>query len=156
MCAFNKHYCWPGTCGTDGLTKDCQCAHGFVKRFTEDYSAINAGETTCQPKIPPEILTCDTVAVGPNGEKKQALSTANSTECQYLADMYGHYQPVQMQFKMASEFTVTFNNSRPDFIKEENFGISDSAIHIMIQTVTGNDKMAQFNNVKPNHLCIYL
>ncbi|KAH3799499.1 hypothetical protein DPMN_153109 [Dreissena polymorpha] len=138
MCAWNNHYCWPGTCSTTNLTKDCECAAGFVRKSTVDYSSINAGETTCQPNTLPDILTCDTVAVGPNGEKKRAMTTSNSMACQYLADMYGYYQPSTMEFKMSSEFSVNISLSKPPFIAEETFGISDTTITIKVQAVTGN------------------
>ncbi|KAH3793075.1 hypothetical protein DPMN_146579, partial [Dreissena polymorpha] len=138
MCAWNNHYCWPGTCSTTGLTKDCQCADGFVKRSSVDYGSINAGETTCQPNSLPDILTCDTVAVGPNDERKRAISTSHSPACQYLADMYGNYQPSTMRFTMTSEFSVTFPLSKPSFIVEENFGISDTTITVKLQAVTGS------------------
>ena len=42
MCAWNNHYCWPGTCG-ESFTENCQCASGF-KKNAELY------ETTCQCK----------------------------------------------------------------------------------------------------------
>ncbi|KAH3799695.1 hypothetical protein DPMN_153307 [Dreissena polymorpha] len=137
MCAWNNHYCWPGTCSTNGLTKDCTCANGFDERSTVDYGSINAGETTCQLNTIPDILTCDTVAVGPNGDKKRAMSTGNSTACQYLADMYGNYQPSTMEFTMSSEFAVNISLSKPSFIEEETFGISDTTITIKIQAVIG-------------------
>ncbi|XP_052220285.1 uncharacterized protein LOC127837360 isoform X3 [Dreissena polymorpha] len=138
MCAWNNHYCWPGTCSTNGLTKDCTCANGFDERSTVDYGSINAGETTCQLNTIPDILTCDTVAVGPNGDKKRAMSTGNSTACQYLADMYGNYQPSTMEFTMSSEFAVNISLSKPSFIEEETFGISDTTITIKIQAVIGS------------------
>ena len=40
MCAWDNHYCWPGTC-SDDLVKNCQCSAGFVK-------IASAYETTCQ------------------------------------------------------------------------------------------------------------
>ena len=138
MCAWNNHHCWPGTCSTTGLTLDCQCANGFVKRSTVDYGSIDAGESTCQLNTIPDILTCDTVAVGPNGEKKRAMSTSDITACQYLADMYGNYQPSTMELTMSSEFSVTISPSKPSFIKEEKFGISDTTITFKVQAVTGN------------------
>ncbi|KAH3708868.1 hypothetical protein DPMN_068327 [Dreissena polymorpha] len=139
MCAWNSHYCWPGTCD-NGLTKDCNCATGFGKRVRVDNSSINAGETTCQPETLPDIMTCNTVAVGPKGEKKQAISSTSSTACSYLTDMYGNFMPTTMEFDMSSEFTIDvslFNNIRPGFIKEETFGISDTTIHVKIQTIQG-------------------
>ena len=40
LCAWNNHYCWPGTCG-DGIVKNCQCASGFQRTSTPT-------ETSCQ------------------------------------------------------------------------------------------------------------
>ena len=40
MCAWNNHYCWPGSC-SDELVRNCVCSHGF--------SAIHtSAETSCQ------------------------------------------------------------------------------------------------------------
>ncbi|KAH3802488.1 hypothetical protein DPMN_156166 [Dreissena polymorpha] len=163
MCAWNNHYCWPGTCSTTGLTKDCQCAKGFVKRLIVDEGWINAGETTCQPNTLPEILKCDTVAVGPNEEKKRAMSTRNLTACQYLDDMYGNFQPKIMEFRMSSEFSTNISTSRPSFIAEEKFGISDTTITLKVQAVTGNCFVTPFNlhyslrahNLYSKHICPY-
>jgi len=138
MCAWNNHYCWPGSCRSNGLTQDCTCASGF-RKVSIHGAAINSGETTCQPTLKPTILTCDTVTVGPNGEKKRAMSSAASTACAYLQDMYGNFQPSVMEFDMTSDFTIdTVNNiTKPAFIKVSNFGISDSTIRINHMTVNG-------------------
>ena len=138
MCAWNNHYCWPGNCGSNGLTQDCTCATGF-RKVSLYGAAIDSGETTCQPTLKPTILTCDTVTVGPNGEKKRAMSSAASTACEYLQDMYGNFQPSAMEFDMASDFTIdTVNNiTKPAFIKVSNFGISDSTVRINRIAVNG-------------------
>ncbi|KAH3774445.1 hypothetical protein DPMN_175827 [Dreissena polymorpha] len=141
MCAWNNHYCWPGTCG-GGLAENCVCASGFTKIYVEDVSAINAGETSCQldGKTLPDLLTCNTVAVGVNGEKKRALSPGTSTSCPFLQDMYGNFQPVKMEIEFTSEFTVnisSYASSRPSFIKEENFGISDTMVTLKLKAISG-------------------
>ena len=137
MCAWNNHFCWPGTCGSLGLTQDCTCFPGFSK-VSINAPAIDSGNTTCQPTKTPTILTCDTVAVGPNGEKKRAMSSAASSACEHLQDMYGNFRPSFMQFTMTSELTITISNtSQPEFIVESNFGVSDSTIHIIKSSVIG-------------------
>ena len=137
MCAWNNHYCWPGNCGSDGLTQDCTCATGFNK-VSINGATIHSGNTTCQPTQKPSILTCDTVAVGPNGEKKRAMSSAVSTACDYLQDMYGNFQPSVMEFDMASDFIIDVTSiSKPAFIVESNFGISDSTVSIKRITFAG-------------------
>jgi len=137
MCAWNNHYCWPGNCGSNGLTQHCTCASGFNNVST--YGAtINSGETSCQPTQKPSILTCDTVAVGPNGEKKRAMSSEASTACENLQDMYGNFQPSVMEFDMASDLIIDVSSIlKPAFIVESNFGISDSTIRIKHMTVNG-------------------
>jgi len=123
-CAYNNHFCWPGTCDYSGLRDDCRCATDFTKE-------ANTGQTKCQPTKPPSILTCDTMAIGPRGEKKRAMSSANSTECKYLDDMYGNFQPSVMGFHMVSEFTIDVSGwTKPAFIYESKFGISDSTVYI--------------------------
>lgn len=79
------------------------------------------------------------VAVGQNGEKKRATSSHASTACQYLEDMYGNFQPSAIEFDMASEYTIEgiSSFSRPSFIKEENFGISDTTIHVKKMSLSG-------------------
>jgi len=133
MCAWNNHYCWPGHCSSYGLTQDCICAAGF-KRVLIHGAAIDSGNTTCQPTRAPTILTCDTVAVGPSGEKKSAMRSA----CENLQDMYGNFQPYMMQFDMTSNFT-TYSTStpKPAFIIASNFGISDSTIYIKHRRING-------------------
>ncbi|XP_052789243.1 uncharacterized protein LOC128223852 [Mya arenaria] len=132
MCSSNNHYCWPGIC-RDGLTKYCSCAAGFNK---VSYSL----ETSCQPTKKPSIVTCDTVVVGPNGEKKKARSSSSSIACQYLQDMYGNYQPTMVQFKMSSDYTNNIPSYliRPSYIIEEGFGITDATVYMQRQTVSGS------------------
>jgi len=137
MCAWNNHYCWPGNCGSNGLIQDCVCDAGF-RRVLIDRATIDSGNTTCQPTQTPTILTCDTMAVGPNGEKKRALSQTATTACADLQDMYGNFQPYTMQFDMTSNFTIDSTNaSKPAFIFEANFGITDSIIYIKHRSVIG-------------------
>jgi len=99
---------------------------------------IDSGNTTCQPTHTPTILQCDTVAVGPNGEKKRAMSSAASTACENLQDMYGNFQPSAMEFDMASDFVIDITSiTKPAFIVESNFGISDSTIRINHIAING-------------------
>ncbi|KAH3795436.1 hypothetical protein DPMN_148986 [Dreissena polymorpha] len=138
MCAWNIHFCWPGFC-TGGLTENCVCANGFIKRSTIDDSSLNAGETTCQPNTQPKILMCDTVAMGPNGEKKRAININASNACEHMIDMFGNFKPVRMVFIMESEFLVKSSlfPPRPNFILEENFGITDTTINAKAKSTTG-------------------
>ncbi|XP_052788796.1 uncharacterized protein LOC128223559 [Mya arenaria] len=130
MCSWNNHYCWPGSCNKDGLTKDCTCAAGFN-------SVVKSGETSCQPTKKPSILKCDTVAFGPNGEKKRAMSSSSLTACQYLQDMYGNYQPTTMQFDFNTEYTIEISSDLASlFIVEQNFGITDTTVYIQRQSVS--------------------
>ncbi|XP_060562746.1 uncharacterized protein LOC132722293, partial [Ruditapes philippinarum] len=130
LCSWNNHYCWPGKCGED-LTRGCTCA--------QDFKIIQqSGETSCQPKKLPSILTCGTVVVGPNMEKKQARSSTSSTECQYLADMYGNFQPSSFKFNVAAEYTLNITAfKKPDYISESKFGITDFSIDIVKILVDG-------------------
>jgi len=146
MCAWNNHYCWPGHCGSDGLTQDCVCAAGFTRVLIHG-AAIDSGNTTCQPTRTPTILTCDTVAVGPSGEKKRALSSAASTACENLQDMYGNFQPLMMQFSMTSFFTTYLTStSKPAFITESKFGITDSTIYIKHRRLNGKNEFVHICN----------
>jgi len=137
MCAWNNHYCWPGNCGSNDLTQDCTCAPGFNK-VSISGASIDSGNTTCQPSQKPYLLTCDTVAVGPNGEKKRAMSSETSTACENLQDMYGNFQPSVIQFEITSHFIIDITSiSKPAFIVKSNFGISDSTISINRLGVNG-------------------
>jgi len=137
MCAWNNHYCWPGNCGTNGLTQECACTFGFNKVSIYGASS-HSGNTTCQPTQTPFILNCDTVAVGPNGHTKRAMSSDASISCGNLQDMYGNYQPSVMEFVMASELTIDVSNvTKPTFIYDSKFGISDSTIRIKKIAVDG-------------------
>ncbi|XP_052789886.1 uncharacterized protein LOC128224179 [Mya arenaria] len=131
MCSWNNHYCWPGSC-RNGLTKDCLCAAGFS-------IVSDSWETSCQPTKKPSILTCDTVVIGPNGEKKRAMSSSSSTACQYLQDMYGNYQPTTVKFDLSSEYTIYIPySSHPSHIAEERFGITDATVYMQRQSVSGS------------------
>jgi len=135
MCAWNNHYCWPGNCGANGLTKDCTCAPGF-RKVSIPGATIHSGETTCQPTQTPSLFTCDTVVDGPNGERKRAMSSVASTACEHLQDMYGNFHPSVMAFDMASDFTIDITSiAKQAFIAESYFGISDSKIRINHMTV---------------------
>ncbi|XP_060562311.1 uncharacterized protein LOC132721941 [Ruditapes philippinarum] len=71
-------------------------------------------------------------------EKKQARSSRNITECRYLADMYGNFQPSSFKFDFAAEYTVNITAfSNPDFISESKFGITDFSIDIVKVLVDG-------------------
>lgn len=143
MCAWNKHYCWPGSCGNNGLTKDCQCAPGFTKKELAG-PAINSGETSCQLNIKPSIETCDTVFVGVNGEKRRTESSAGSTACSFLQDTYGNYQPTLVEISMMSSFKVSITGyERPKFISEENFGLTDTTLYIEKKSLAGNHFIVQ-------------
>jgi len=94
-------------------------------------TTTDSGETTCQPTKTPTILLCDTVAVGPNGERKHVASSNSSTKCENLQELYGNFRPSLVQFRMVSEFVVDITNaSKPNFIVESKFGITDSLIRI--------------------------
>jgi len=138
MCAWNNHFCWPGSCGSNGLTHDCTCAPGFrkVSSFGAD---IHSGETTCQPTQAPTITTCDTVVVGPTMNQKRAISTTSSSACFHLQDIYGNFQLTQIKFNMTSEFAVetTSITNKPKFVVEAQFGISDSTVYINQYGISG-------------------
>ena len=130
MCAWNNHYCWPGRCG-DELTRECTCAKGFKL-------IQKSAETSCQPEKQPSILTCSTDVLGPNMEKKQAKSNTTSTECQYLQDMYGNFQLSSFKFDVAAEYTIDITSyTKPDFISESKFGITDFATAVVKIFVDG-------------------
>jgi len=130
LCAWNNHYCWPGNCYYSGLTDHCSCDYGFRK-------VSDSGETTCQPTQKPSINTCDTVAIGPNGEKKRAMSSTSNTDCQYLADMYGNFNASNMTYNMVIDLNIFTSSSRPDFIAESRFGLREASIYIERRDVRG-------------------
>ena len=82
------------------------------------------------------------MAVGPNGEKKRTMSNETSTACEYLQDMYGNYQLSTFEFKMATYLTVNVTNmTKPSFIVESNFGITDVTIHIKLINQYGKNHL---------------
>ncbi|XP_060565943.1 uncharacterized protein LOC132724974 [Ruditapes philippinarum] len=65
-------------------------------------------------------------------EKKQARSSTHSTECKYLTDMYGNFQPSYFKFDLAAEYTIDIKGYlTPDFISESKFGITDFATNVV-------------------------
>jgi len=129
LCAWNDHFCWPGSCGSSGITEDCSCDSGFTK--------VSYSETTCQPTQKPSINTCNTKAIGPNGEKKRAMSSKSSTHCQYLADMYGNFKPSYMTYDMVIDLHIYPSSSRPYFIAESRFGLREASFYIERRDVRG-------------------
>jgi hypothetical protein len=71
-------------------------------------------------------------------EKKQAGSSTNSTECQYLTDMYGNFQPSSFKFDLEAEYTIDIRGyTKPPFIHESHFGITDFATSVVKISVDG-------------------
>lgn len=125
MCSWNKHYCWPGTCG-ENLSKNCNCATGFTRVST------TTGETTCQPITLPTILDCDTTILGP--DKKRTLPG----KCAELNDFYGRFQPDLFKYKLTSDFAIDITSlTKPEYISESNFGVSDTTIYILKESING-------------------
>jgi len=97
----------------------------------------------------PTIETCETKIVGPNGEMKRAESMTALTDCYSLADFYGNFQPRRLIFDIMAEFTVDIGNpTKPRFISESNFGVTDTTLSINIQPVTGNTSICVKCDVK--------
>jgi len=145
LCTWNNHYCWPGNCSANGLTQSCSCAPGFAKVSISGPS-IDSGNTTCQPTQRLTLLTCDTKAVGPNGERHCAMSVTASTACENLQDMYGNFQPSLVVFRMASEFNIGIENvTKPAFIFESKFGITDTLVRIERKDLKGKHFICQRN-----------
>ena len=70
-----------------------------------------------------------------NGEARQT----EAGSCQTLKDLFGNFLPTWLSFQMMSEFTI--NNtawvSRPRYISEENFGITDTSVSTKLVTIQG-------------------
>ncbi|KAL4218491.1 hypothetical protein ACF0H5_023225 [Mactra antiquata] len=131
MCSHQNDYCWPGTCGSE-LTKNCQCAKGFIR-------VSNSTQTTCEPSMTPNIETCGTVVAGSNDEKVRATSSSISTQCKDLQDIYGNFQLVQLTFDMLSSFTLPIStDTKPRFIEEYKFGVTDTNVYIENISITGS------------------
>ncbi|XP_053381645.1 uncharacterized protein LOC123528459 [Mercenaria mercenaria] len=133
MCSFDNHACWPGTCSNE-LTSSCACAPGFQR-------VKDSNQTVCQLKdaSAPSINTCQTVIGGANGEaKRTALG-----KCQELNDFFGNFQPTSVGFDMQSDFILDvtkYSSSRPKFIKEEKFGITDTTLYIKRVQIDGTQQ----------------
>lgn len=131
MCSWNRHYCWPGSCSND-LTSNCQCTDDFRK-------VSSASETLCQPDTYPEVLDCQTVYTGTNGEKRRLISNTQSTHCENLQDTYGNFQPIEITYNMTSEFTINVASlPHPKYIKTEKFGITDTTIILRKLSTSGS------------------
>ena len=86
------------------------------------------------PNNTPALMTCHTIITGRNGEKKRTTGSA----CKDLTDFYGNYQPVLLTFDLVAEFKVVISSSRPKFIHESHFGVTDATVHIIKESVQGN------------------
>ena len=78
-------------------------------------------------------MTCHTIITGGNGEKKRTTGSA----CNDLTDFYGNYQPVLLTFDLLAEFKVVITSSRPNFIHESHFGVTDATVYIRKEPVQG-------------------
>ena len=130
ICAWNNRFCWPGTC-SNSLTNTCACAAGF--------SLVNtSSETTCQPNQLPTIETCTTTFTAKNGDKVASKSSSNSRECNYFQDVYGNFQIAEITYKLFTQYRIKLSLvSRPKFIKESNFGITDTTVFIKKRLLSG-------------------
>ena len=97
--------------------------------------------------IRPSIETCTTLATGQNGEKKMALSSGETNECQYLQDFYGNFQPETLQYEIVASFHIDSSQfpSQPGYIDSYNFGVSDVSITTILRSATGNHSQQTHN-----------
>ena len=87
------------------------------------------------PSNAPSLMTCHTIIMGRNGEKKRTTGSA----CNDLTDFYGNYQPVLLTFYLLAEFKVVLASSLHSyFISESHFGVTDATVHIRKESVQGN------------------
>ncbi|XP_052788805.1 uncharacterized protein LOC128223568 [Mya arenaria] len=129
MCSFDSHKCWPGRCSTS-LTKDCVCAEGF--RLEKSTS-----HTSCQLSLnnTPTIINCRIqLREGVGGKARQSPSG----ECKLQKDFFGNFQPRIVQFEMGAVFKIDISNiTRPLFISESKFGVTDANVYLQQKPISG-------------------
>ena len=94
----------------------------------------NKSPISVAPSNVPTLHTCHTVIIGENGEKKRTTGSA----CDDLRDFYGNFLPDVVTFDMLAEFSVnTTQSTKPNFIEESNFGVTDAKIEIRKHLISG-------------------
>ena len=67
-----------------------------------------------------------------------AESSTSSTHCRDLMDVYGNFQPTSVKSTILTEFTVDIKSlTKPNFIHESNFGVTDVRVTLTRKTVAG-------------------
>ncbi|XP_053381647.1 uncharacterized protein LOC123555884 isoform X2 [Mercenaria mercenaria] len=135
MCSFDTHKCWPGEC-SNKLTSTCVCASDF-------HLVKSSSETSCQLQTKPSINNCQTTVFGSNGEKKRT----NAGKCHELKDIFGNFNLTSLTFSMMSDLTIDMSKlTKPHFISESNFGITDTRIVIKHIALSGAETYISIHN----------
>ncbi|XP_060577192.1 uncharacterized protein LOC132734467 isoform X2 [Ruditapes philippinarum] len=124
MCAWNNHYCWPGSCSND-LTSGCICAPGFKRIQT-------SSETTCHPTKLPSFLLCNTIFIGTHGQSKRAKTNKDGIQnCSSIKDTYGNFQLSLLQYELKTELKIHISGyNQPGYIRNYKFGVTDISINV--------------------------
>jgi hypothetical protein len=136
MCAWNNHYCWPGSCSND-LTSGCICAPGFKRIQTST-------ETTCHPTKSPSFLLCNTIFIGTHGQSKRAKTNKYGYQnCSSIEDTYGNFQLSLLQYELKTEFQILISGyNQPSYIRNYKFGVTDISINVNKIAANGEFKEA--------------
>ncbi|XP_060585850.1 uncharacterized protein LOC132741646 isoform X2 [Ruditapes philippinarum] len=131
MCAWNNHYCWPGSCSND-LTSGCICAPDFKRIQTST-------ETTCHPTKLPSFLLCNTIFIGTHGQSKRANTNKDGIQnCSSIEDTYGNFQLSLLQYELKTEFKILISGyNQPSYIRNYKFGVTDITINVNKNAANG-------------------
>ncbi|CAG2189853.1 unnamed protein product [Mytilus edulis] len=144
-CSWQDRWCWPGTCNGD-LASGCSCSSGF-RTYADSTSA------KCQPEIKPSIESCLTKAIATDGT--EFVSNIGPSKCSEQKNFYGRNQVKHFLVDLNFNFTINVNKStRPAFVANELFGITDVDVVLETISVTGRKHLVITTQIKNGKLSI--
>ncbi|CAG2202817.1 unnamed protein product [Mytilus edulis] len=155
-------------CGSNwrlSIYKDCSVLKPYPPNCADIYCTsrnnkwcIKCAETTyyklirhdCKAIKQPSIASCQTFAVSSN--EKTVISNTGPSECSLQKDMYGNFQVEHFKINFNAYFNITigypYSKSRPNFVPEEQFGITDVDVTVHRLSVTNQSKFVIKQSVK--------
>ncbi|XP_069134181.1 uncharacterized protein [Argopecten irradians] len=145
-CSWEDRWCWPGTCGspdTHNYARNCACDSINFRRVYDSTQA------RCELKKSPKAVTCRMKIIDENnGERMSLVSPDQPNHCSNQNDFYGNIQVKQIFTETKFDFLVdvsNFNSTKPKFVMDYAFGVTDVHFHIVRKPLSGSDTVKTFS-----------
>ncbi|WAR13863.1 hypothetical protein MAR_003968 [Mya arenaria] len=76
-----------------------------------------------------------------NGKGRSAESNTTSKACDFLQNFYGNFHPSRLKYDFVSSFRIDASGwcTKPGYIKESHFGVTDAKFVVVKRSVIGSD-----------------